>query len=71
MMMPMPVYEQFATGRGTAGSEVTLVGVERREGNEQQGVLALPPPAYHVGAGSEQRCDADDLGKRMNAERCA
>jgi len=71
MMMPMPVYEQYGNGRGRSGSEVTLVEVERRKENEQQGVLALPPPAYHIGAAGEHGHEMGDMGKRMNAERCA
>lgn len=71
MMMPLPMYEGYGNGREMAGSEVTLVGVERREENEQQAVLELPPPAYHVDAGAEQRRDVGNMGKNMNAERCA
>jgi len=71
MMMSLPVYEQYRNGRGRAGSEVTLVEVERTEENEEQGVLTLPPPAYHVNAGSEHEHEVDDIGKQMNAERCA
>jgi len=70
MMMPLPLYEQYSNGRGRAGSEVTVVGVVQREGNEQQEVLALPPPAYHVDAGGEQSCDVGDMAKRMDTERC-
>ena len=71
MMMPLPLYEQYGNGRRRAGSEVTLVEMERREGNEQQGVPQLPPPAYHIDAEGEHGHEVDDVGKRMNAERCA
>ena len=71
MMMPLPVNEPCGTGKGRTGSELTLVEVERREENEQHGVLVVPPPAYHFGAGGEHGHEVDDMGKRMNAERCA
>jgi len=71
MMMPLPLYERYGNGRGGAGSEVTLVEGERRHEIEQQVVLEVPPPAYHAEVGGAQGHDVGEMGKCMNAERCA
>jgi hypothetical protein len=75
VVMPLPVYERGEEEGGRVGSEITLVGQEivqvRREGTGRQEEVAVPPPAYHAGAGGEQRGDVGEMGKRMNAERCA